>query len=757
MRLQHVQTNFTAGEISGRLYGRSDLDRYQNALRECTNAVVQQHGGVTRRPGTVFVARARGNADPRLIEFQYSTEQAYVIEFTNTNCRFYRDKGQIQYSNVAGGIEPLVTNASWSSSTATMTTAVSHKFAIGDLITLTLVDSVWGSVVNGNQYLVTAVTSTTFDFELASNPGTYTNDPADKVDGPYTITSPYSNSDLPDLTYTQSADILYVCHKDYEPRELQRVGVDEFQFATVTHNDGPYLGLNTTQANTITPVTGTGSKNFTLSGTSFITASNIGQQIRWRQSDAEKWGWGEITNVSGTTLTVDVQYDALSSYSASYHWRLGAWHDTEGYPQACAFHQQRLWFANTPGSPQTAWASETDNYDAWRPSLRDNGSVLDTNGLTYTISDDQVNDIRWMISSPSGLLIGTGGAEFLMTSRSSSDALTPTNVGVFRQTACGSRGFIRPRFINGSTLFVQRSGRKVRELSYRLDNDQHNSADLTLLAEHITLDIIKRTAYQQEPNSILWACDEDGGLLSMTYEREENVIGWAKHALGGINAKVNDLCCIFDDVDGVDRLWMVVERTINGSTVRFIEYLGEQFGIDRSVLKAGFVDSCLVYDGSATTTITGLLYLEGETLQVLANGAAHPDVVVTNGSITLQYEATDVQVGYGYTTRIKTLPIYTVRAPFETRGRVSNVYKVKPYFYRTVGCEIGSSDTDDLEIVPFRNGGQSMDTAVKPYTGFKEVGIDDYHDEEASIIIEQNQPLPMTILSITYLLDVNDV
>lgn len=755
MRLQQVQTNFTAGEVSGRLYGRSDLARYQNGVKTALNMVVQQHGGMTRRPGTIFAARARGNANPRLIPFQYSSEQSYVVEFTNTNCRFYRGTGQVQYSDVAGGSEPTVNGATWASDVATITTATAHKFAVGDLITLTFVNSPWDSI-NGNNYVVTAVTSTTFDFALDADPGTYSGHANDVVDGPYTISAPYGTSDLADLTYTQSADILYICHKDYEPRELQRTGVDEFAFSVMTHKDGPYLPINTNSSRTITTVSGTGSQNFTLSGT-FITTANVGQQLRWQDTAGSGWGWGDITAVSGTTLTVDVQNNHSGTHGAATEWRLGAWGGVEDYPQACGFHQQRLFMANTPRSPQALWSSETGDFEAWRPSLRTDGSVTDTMGLTYIIDDEQVNDIRWIVSAAGGLLVGTGGAEFLLVSDETNGTLTPTSIVAHRQTSGGNRSFIRPSFINGVALFIQRSGRKVREMSYRLDNDQYNSIDLTLLSEHITNGKIARIAYQQEPNSILWACDEDGQLLSMTYEREENVIGWTAHTIGGTDAKVNDICNVFESDE--DRLWLVVERTVGGGTVRFIEYLGQQFGIDRPIEDAGFVDSCLVYSGSATTTITGLHYLEGETLQVLADGAVQPDVAVSNASVTIQTAASDVQLGYGYTSRVETLPIYVIRAPFEARGRLASVYKVELYFYRSVGAKVGSSDQADadLETVGFRDGGQDMNSAVAPLTGYREVAIDDRHSTEATIVILQDQPLPMTVLSAIYKLDVNDV
>ena len=180
-------------------------------------------------------------------------------------------------------------------------------------------------------------------------------------------------------------------------------------------------------------------------------------------------------------------------------------------------------------------------------------------------------------------------------------------------------------------MFVQRASRKVRELVYNFDSDSYQAPDLTVLAEHITDSGITEMAFQQEPDNIVWCVLTDGRFVGMTYRREENVVGWHEHIIGGSfgsgNAVVESVAVIPGDLNE-DNVYLVVKRTINGATARYIETFSNfDFGTD--VQDAFFVDSGLTYSGSAATTISGLNHLEGQSVSILANGATHPNKTVS--------------------------------------------------------------------------------------------------------------------------------
>ena len=268
---------------------------------------------------------------------------------------------------------------------------------------------------------------------------------------------------------------------------------------------------------------------------------------------------------------------------------------------------------------------------------------------------------------------------------------------------------------------------------------------MTILAEHITEGGIKEFAYQQEPDSVAWTVRNDGVLACMTYRREEQVVAWHRHIIGGTSAVVENVATIPGDLDE-DQVWLVVRRTINGATKRYVEVMtGFDFGSD--VTDAFFVDSGLTYSGSAATTISGLDHLEGQTVSILADGAAHPDKVVSSGAVTLDRSATKAHIGLAFTSKVETLRVDQGSATGSAQGKTKRISEVTVRLFRSVGMKVGTS-TSELDIVPFRSSANAMGSAVSLFTGDKTVEFRGGFDEDATIVIQQDQPLPMTILAI---------
>jgi len=360
------------------------------------------------------------------------------------------------------------------------------------------------------------------------------------------LQTPYGESDLFDVDGPQSADLLYLFHNDYQTHKLIRLGHTNWSLEQVKWNDGPYLDENVTDTTLACNSTDGRSILVTASTTVGINedtgfgSSDVGRALRLNlpSTGGSNWGWGLITgSTSTTTCRVDVERN-FASTTASPVWQLGAWSDDRGWPGVGAFHQQRLIGARSNDQPLTLWMSQTGDFENMAPdSIATSssqvevwdGTVEDDDALNFTISSDDVEAIEWMTPGTT-LQIGTRAAEWEATSDGA--AISPTDVLFKRHTKQGSYR-TQPIRIGHTTLFLQREARTVRELAFNFEVDGLVANNMMRLANHIGIGGIKQLAYQQEPHSLLWGVRNDGELLSMTYRREEDVVAWGRHILGG--------------------------------------------------------------------------------------------------------------------------------------------------------------------------------------------------------------------------------
>jgi len=411
-------------------------------------------------------------------------------------------------------------------------------------------------------------------------------------------------------------------------------------------------------------------------------------------------------------------------------------------PSVVTFFEQRLVFAGTNNNPQTIWFSKSADY------LNFTVGTLADDALIYTIAANQVNAIRFL-SATRILVLGTSGGEYVLTT-TNDGPVTPTTTQIRKYSNYGSAP-VQPVQVADVTLFLQRGNKKVREFRYvgEVDTSGYQAPDMTILAEHITEGGITEFAYQQEPDSVIWAVRADGTLLGMTYRRDEQVVAWHKHVIGGEfsggQAVVESIATLPND-DAEDELYMVVKRTIDGQTKRYIERLNV-FEFGDQTTSAYFVDSGLSYSGGAITSLSGLWHLPGETVSVLANGASHPDRTVSNGAISLAFSATSASIGYGYTSEMRTLRLEAGSSDGTSQGKPKRIHAITLRLYRTVGLEVGPASAD-VDRIYFRDSSMSMDTAVPLYTGDKTVEFPGGFEDDDRIYVRQTQPLPLTVLAL---------
>jgi hypothetical protein len=414
----------------------------------------------------------------------------------------------------------------------------------------------------------------------------------------------------------------------------------------------------------------------------------------------------------------------------------------DDYPSVVTFFEQRLVYGGTNNNPQTLWFSKNGDYNNFTTGVGADDALI------YTIASNQVNAIRYL-SATRVLTIGTSGGEYVLTA-TSDGPITPTTTLIRKYSNYGSAA-IEPVQVADLTLFVQRGGRKVREFRYvgDINVSAYQAPDITIVAEHITAGGLTAFAYQQEPDGVIWAVRADGTLIGVTYRREEEVVAWHKHVIGGEfdggQAIVESIAALPSDT-GEDELYMIVKRTINGATKRYVELMAP-FNFGGVTTGAFFVDGGLRYSGAAVGSLKGLYHLEGETVTILANGATHPDREVTGGGVALAFNSTTAAIGYNYTSSMQTMRIESGSADGTSQGKPKRIHAVTLRLLETVGIEVGNSSAENDRVF-FRDSSMLMNQAVPLFTGDKDIEFPGGYDEDDRLFIRQTQPLPMSVLAL---------
>ena len=412
-------------------------------------------------------------------------------------------------------------------------------------------------------------------------------------------------------------------------------------------------------------------------------------------------------------------------------------------PSCVSFFEQRLVFANTITNPQTLWFSKAGDYENFTTGTNADDAMI------YTIASNQVNAIQYL-KAVRTLIVGTSGGEFTVSADGTDASITPTNVTIKRQSSFGSSG-VDAIPAGNAVLFLQKAKRKIRELAYNFDSDGYVAPDLTILNDTVTKSGVNQMIFQQEPDSIIWCVRDDGVLAGLTYQRSENVVAWHRHIFGGAFGSGNAVCESAASISGTlteDELWVIVKRTINGATKRYVECFSDFDFDETDATDFKFLDSHLNYSGSATTTLSGLAHLEGQSVSILADGSVHANKTVSSGSITLDRSVTKACVGLAYDSVLQTMRIEGGAAEGTSQGKTKRISKVVLRLFETVGVKVGPSLTQ-LETVPFRTTSSPMGQPVSTLiAGDKTIEFRGDFDSDGFIFVKQDQPLPLTVLAI---------
>lgn len=414
-----------------------------------------------------------------------------------------------------------------------------------------------------------------------------------------------------------------------------------------------------------------------------------------------------------------------------------------GNPSAVTFFQQRLVLAAATNAPQTFNMSQPGspyNFNISSPIQADDA-------ITGSIISQQLNTIKSMIPMSKGLIALADHAAWLINGGSDSTTITPINANAQAQAYSGASD-VPPIVVNSDILYIQAKGSNPRDLTFNFYTNIYTGADIGILSSHLFYGYtITGWAFAEEPFKVIWAVRSDGTMLSLTYVKEQEMVGWARH---DTNGSFKSVATVVEAVSfgKVDALYAVVQRTINGNSVQYIERMAERI-FTGGASDAWCVDAGLQYSGAPATSFSGAEHLAGSTVTGLADGVVIPPfVMAADGTFTLP-AASKVTVGLAYTSQLQTLQL-DLGEP-NVQGKRKKITGVSIRCLETLGLAIGRSFSS---LVPMKdlvagNVGTMTNQLVSGLiTGDARAIIDPLWDVPGQYCIEQDNPLPATILGV---------
>jgi hypothetical protein len=584
-----IQLSFSSGELSNLFDGRVDLEEYGTGCRSLKNFIPMIQGPAERRGGTRFVREVKDSTDRcGYLRFEFNVEQAYVLEVGDQYIRFYTDHGIVM-----NGTNPLELAAPWIAADLFDSEGnfLLESVQSGDILYITHTNGLY----RPKKLTRSGALSWSLTDFIASG------GPFEDIDPDETITV-YASAATGSVSLVASAPIfesgdigtlflLEQRNSDDTPAWEAGKSITANSVRRVDNRN--YVALTTATAGGIAPVHTRGD------------AVDGDPGVQWRFLDPG-YGWGVITAVassgSSATLTVQSRLPAgvVGSGDSTTRWAFGAWSSLSGWPTHVTFFRERLTFARA--QTREFWMSETGDFEMFR-SRDDGGLTVADSAIRGEVTSDQANRIQWL-SPQDALIIGTAGDEFAIFEITTTEPLGPGNVKAVPNSAYGSKP-VRPVKVGDAVLFVQRSGRKLRDLTYTIEKEKFVSTNLNVLAPHLFPKgkSIISMAYQQEPHSVIWALRNDGVLLGATLNVNQRRFGWHRHPIGG-DGIVEALAVIPNPAADADEVWLIVKRTIDGVTKRYVEYMEPAIDSDEDVIESFYVDSGLTFDGAVNATLT---------------------------------------------------------------------------------------------------------------------------------------------------------
>jgi hypothetical protein len=666
-----VQSAFNSGVLDARLLARIDTKQYFNGMQQGDNVLCLPQGGVKRRPGMEFIDDA--GEQSRVVSFIFSNTQAYLLVFRNNAIDVY-------YNDVKQT----------------------------------------------------------------------------------TVTTTYTTAELMDIQFTQSGDTMILCHEDHPPALLQRLGsstswgISDLTFDYIPQydfNDGsspsPTSEVQDITFNSFTAgqdfkitVGGVDTEDISYSSNTGTTANSIatainnlsnivygdlsvshtgGTTYRITLSGSNAKNWDEITGraTSGST-SANITVSTVTNGSPRTE---DAWSATRGYPRTVIFHEARLWFGGSKSLPITVWGSRVNEFFNF-----DLGKQRDDQAIDVTLDVDQYDEITAIFSNRH-LQIFTASAEYYI----SVSPITPESIAIKRQSGFGAKN-IRPKVIDGATIYVQRTGRSLREFVFEFAEDAYISNTASLLAPELIkspVDMAVSVGTTNEDANYVYLVNDDGTMGVFNTLRSQSVAGWS---LWKTDGEIQSITRVVDD------LYFSVKRTINGTTEYYIEKANQN----------AYMDSSVLYTSPATDTLTGLGHLDGEECRVRADDSVMNNQTPVSGSVTIERTAANsAEVGLFFQPVIRTMPIEGDLGAGTNLDGEKRIVNCMVYLQDSLGVKVNDYD------IPFRTFGTGvLGQALAPFTGKKEIYLFGW-SKTAQVTITQDVPAPLTLLGLSLEMEIS--
>lgn len=762
-----LQRSFAGGEMSPEMFGRIDDVKYQTGAATMKNFIATPQGPAENRAGFAFVREVKDSTKrTRLIPFTYSTTQTMVIELSPGYIRFHTQGGTL----MSGGV-------------------------------------------------------------------------------PYEIANPYAEADLFDIHYVQSADVMTLVHPNYAPRELRRLGATNWTLTTINFGSPIAAPTGVTATRYIPASSSTNADTYeTMSYVvTAITSDEIGESVSSSVASVTNnifvtgatntISWSAVTGASryrvykllgglygyigSTTTTSIVDNNIAPDLSVTPPIYDNEFVSSGNYPGAVSYFEQRRCFAGTINEPQKIWMTKSGTESNLSYGL----PIRDDDRIEFRVAAREANTIRHIVPLTQLLLL-TGSAEWRVSSLNS-DEITPTTISVRPQSYIGASN-VQPVIINNALVYCGARGGHVRELGYNWQASGFITNDLSIRSAHLFDNYeISDMAFAKAPIQMVWFVSTSGMLLGLTYTPEQQIGAWHKHDTDG----VFESCTVVAE-GNEDRLYVVVKRTINGQTKRYVERMSSRH-FD-SIEGAFFVDSGATYNGTNTTattvtvsggttwgpadvltitassaiftypgtsdvndaivltdaagnkyrltirsttsttvatarvdvtlpvalrntatalysfarnTISGLSWLEGKTVSILADGAVQPRKVVTSGSITIDRASSIIHIGLPYQSDLQSLPLAMGIDNGMGQGRYKNVNKAWLRVFQSSGIFIGPDPQNLVEAKQRTTEPYGTPPALK--TEEIQIMLTPSWLDSGQVFVRQSDPLPLSIVGMT--------
>ncbi len=581
----------------------------------------------------------------------------------------------------------------------------------------------------------------------------------------YELPNSYAAADLMSIHYVQSGDIVTLVHPNYPPAELERfndlqwvlttisfassIAAPAAPTATAVHLTGGYpinfqyivtaLDAYGNEESLPSPASGSISNDLTIAGNyNVITWAAVTGAGYYNLYKSFNGVFGYIGQVPASTLGF---YDrnVTADFTKSIPQQDSTFKGASNYPTAVGYYEQRKVFGGTNTQPQNLWMTQSGT----ESNMNYNVPSQDSDALRVRIAALRANYIEHIVPLLD-LIVLTASTEWRVYT-ASGDALTPSTISIKAQSQNGANN-VQPVVVDNTGIYGASQGGHIRSISYQWQMQGYQSTDLCLLATHLFNNhTIVDLAFSRSPYPILWAVNEQGALLGMTYLPDQQVSAWHQHWTGNGDGFFESICTITEN--GFDVLYAVVRRVVNGATVRYIESLDtRQYA---GVLKnAYFVDCGIAQTFSGpVSTVSGLTWLIGKTVSVLGDGVVQAQQVVSStGVVNLATPATTVIIGLPIVAQFQTVPASVAGDASMGQGRVKNINKVWARCVDFCGCMVGPSATQLVPVAPLAYDGNGNPALAN---GEFRVNVLPSFGEDGMVLVSQLNPLPLTVVDLT--------